>query len=112
MSPSAKATKIAALTQYVDTHPEDNARRWELARYLFNSWDYRSALEHLKILHRRAPDNVAINTSPFREKREMFKQSGFLLTAQVAEYDAWGADQISDRQKKLAKLAVDTWPLA
>jgi hypothetical protein len=29
---------------------------------------------------------------------------------EVASYQAWGVAQIQDRQNKLAKLAVETWP--
>ena len=35
-----------------------------------------------------------------------------MLTAEVGKKKTWGKDEINVRQKKLAELTVQTWPLA
>jgi uncharacterized protein with ParB-like and HNH nuclease domain len=59
----------------------------------------------------QAKMNSVIGNSDFDVKKAEFKKSAFLLTSEVANYSKWGIDEINDRQKKLAKLAVETWPL-
>ena len=60
----------------------------------------------------QATANTLIGNSSFAEKKKVFKESSYSLTRAVAKYDQWGAKEIKDRQAKLAKLAVETWPLA
>jgi len=60
----------------------------------------------------QAKVNTLIGNTAFAEKKKVFKQSSYSLTQAVAKYDQWGAKEIKDRQGKLAKLAVETWPLA
>jgi Protein of unknown function (DUF1524) len=47
----------------------------------------------------------------FSEKRKVYTKSGYDLTKQIATYDDWGLEEIRDRQGKLAKLAIKTWPI-
>ncbi|MGC2423318.1 MAG: DUF262 domain-containing HNH endonuclease family protein [Nitrospirota bacterium] len=58
----------------------------------------------------QAKKNSMIGNNSFEEKKKVLKDSTFLLTSEVAVYPKWGSEQINDRQKKLAKLAVETWP--
>jgi hypothetical protein len=60
----------------------------------------------------QASKNVLIGNSAFSEKKKILKDSTFLLTGEVAKESKWEAKQISDRQMRLAKLAVQTWPVS
>jgi hypothetical protein len=44
-------------------------------------------------------------------QREIFKNSPYELTKQIASCDNWRADEIIGRQKTLAELAVAAWPI-
>jgi hypothetical protein len=59
----------------------------------------------------QAKVNTLIGNTSFAEKKKVFRQSSYSLTQAVAKYDKWTAPEIKDRQVKLAKLAVETWPL-
>jgi len=57
-----------------------------------------------------------VGNSAFSEKKKLLKDSPFLLTSSLAEsslaeYRSWGIKEINERQKQLAKLAVQTWPI-
>ena len=57
-----------------------------------------------------ARKNTSLDKKPFSEKRAIYKSSPFTLTSMVSKYEAWGPDQINERQALLAKHAVSTWP--
>lgn len=59
----------------------------------------------------QAKKNSIVGNSSFEDKKAILKGSSFLLTAEVAGYASWGVEQIEDRQRKLAKLAMQTWPV-
>ena len=59
----------------------------------------------------QARKNSVIGNAAFHDKRQTFSDSNFLLTAEVANYPTWGINEISDRQRRLAQLAVRTWPV-
>lgn len=52
-----------------------------------------------------------IGNSNFEVKKETLKDSAYILTKDVSEYPSWGIREINERQKALAELAVQTWPL-
>ena len=54
--------------------------------------------------------NSIIGNASFAEKKAVFKDSTYELTRSVAKYDKWGTQEITERQAKLAQLAVKTWP--
>lgn len=58
----------------------------------------------------QASKNKLIGNSPFNVKQPILKDSGFVLTKEVGDTAAWGLAEIAARQKKLAQLAVLTWP--
>ncbi|MCE9623745.1 MAG: DUF262 domain-containing HNH endonuclease family protein [Actinomycetia bacterium] len=58
----------------------------------------------------QATKNVLVGNSAFDDKKPVLAQSEFLLTSEVAEQTTWGPLQIAERQRKLADLAVETWP--
>lgn len=47
----------------------------------------------------------------FAEKSEMLKASAIELTQEIANFPAWDSAAIDKRQARLAKLAVQAWPL-
>ncbi len=55
--------------------------------------------------------NSLTGNSSFSEKKKVLKNSAFILTSEVAGESKWEAKQIKDRQARLAKLAVETWPI-
>jgi hypothetical protein len=59
----------------------------------------------------QARKNAMMGNSPFSKKRETLQDSAFLLTSEVAKNTFWGVREINDRQKMLAKLAIETWPI-
>ncbi len=59
----------------------------------------------------QATPNSVIGNSAFTIKKEVYKDSSFLLTKQVASKATWGPQEIDERQKELAKIAVKTWPI-
>jgi hypothetical protein len=58
----------------------------------------------------QASKNTLIGNSAFPEKRKVLKDSAFILTAEVGKESKWEGQQIKERQARLAKLAVQTWP--
>jgi Protein of unknown function DUF262/Protein of unknown function (DUF1524) len=60
----------------------------------------------------QATSNSSLRSSSFHDKKPIYAKSAFELTSQIAEADTWDAEAINDRQKVLAKLAPETWPLA
>lgn len=51
---------VEEIRAYVESHPDDHKQRWRLAKKLYNTWEYRSALEQLLILREVWPDQVAV----------------------------------------------------
>jgi hypothetical protein len=52
---------------------------------------------------------LAVSNATFPEKCKVYKDSGYSVTNQVANYSKWTMDEIRDRQIQLAKIAVKTW---
>ncbi|MBA2592142.1 MAG: DUF262 domain-containing HNH endonuclease family protein [Pseudomonadota bacterium] len=70
---------------------------------------YYKRIGNMVILQARR--NSIIGNSPFAEKKLALGASTFTLTSETAAHDAWGVNEIDERQKRLAKLAVETWPI-
>jgi hypothetical protein len=66
-------------------------------------------LGNMTLLH--AGDNVGAANNTFVDKKPVYAGSPLEITKALAVYDAWGPNQIDDRQGKLAELAVRIWPL-
>lgn len=58
----------------------------------------------------QATKNSIIGNAGFGQKKATLQASGFLLTSEVASQPSWGPQEIEDRQRELAKLAIKTWP--
>lgn len=59
----------------------------------------------------KASKNVQIANAGFAKKREVYRQSSYPVTSQVAEFERWTIEEIRRRQAELAKEAVKAWPL-
>ena len=59
----------------------------------------------------RASENELIGNEGCDKKRPVLAMSDFSLARQAAAYSMWTPEQITDRQAKLAALAIETWPL-
>jgi len=93
------------LEHVLPEHPEGN---WpdiapELAEAYFNR------VGNMVLM--QAKKNSTVGNASFAEKRKLFGQSAYLLTAEVGEKTKWTTTEIQLRQKALAKRAVETWPL-
>jgi uncharacterized protein with ParB-like and HNH nuclease domain len=69
---------------------------------------------HSDWLHR--PGNLTLSAYnpellnyPFATKRELYRQSNVSMTRELANYDRWTAEAISERGKKLAAEASQIW---
>ena len=58
----------------------------------------------------RVTDNSDLKSYGFAEKKPIYAASPYLLTNMIGEVDDWTATAIDERQKRLAELAVSTWP--
>ena len=88
--------------------PENPGKKWgkidpEVAKA------YYKRIGNLALL--AASVNTSIGNNGFADKKPFLKQSDFRLTKAVANSQEWGVAEIEARQKKLAALAVKTWPL-
>ena len=59
----------------------------------------------------QAKKNSLIGNSSFSEKKKSLKESSYSLTSDIAKSGSWGIKEIHARQKDLAKIAVQTWPI-
>lgn len=75
----------------------------EIAQEVFNR------LGNLTILERRL--NSAIGNAGFDAKKAEYGKSAFRLTTELCKCSTWDVDQIDQRQKELADLAVVAWPI-
>jgi hypothetical protein len=53
--------------------------------------------------------NRALGNKEWSEKKDIFSKSRLLLTNGAAQYASWGRQQIDERQKFMAELAVAEW---
>lgn len=60
----------------------------------------------------RASDNSAIQSAPFEEKKALYEKSPYVLTKEVAAPSQWTIQEITERQKRLAMLALKAWPVS
>jgi hypothetical protein len=60
----------------------------------------------------QASKNSLIGNNSFSEKKKVLKESEFVLTSETAKQSQWEGTQIKQRQARLAKLAVQTWPIS
>ncbi|MEU7983923.1 HNH endonuclease family protein [Streptosporangium canum] len=54
--------------------------------------------------------NSKIGNRSFTSKRQTLLESGFALTKEIGDLPEWTPEAITERQKRLAELAVKVWP--
>ncbi len=87
--------------------PQSPSDEWNIEPDVIET--YGNRLGNLALLQKRI--NKQIANGPFLDKRQHYEQSKFALTNELKGYDSWRPEEINDRQKRLAELAVKTWPL-
>lgn len=55
--------------------------------------------------------NTELENASFSVKNPFYKTSAYKLTSMLEKYSRWDVNTISERQVKLADLAIKTWPL-
>lgn len=53
--------------------------------------------------------NAKLGGSPIQEKKPILEKSELMLTNEVARFASWGVQEVADRQRGLAELAVHRW---
>ena len=59
----------------------------------------------------QARNNSLLKSSKFSEKKDVYKNSPYTLTNQIANCDDWSVVSITKRQENLARLALLAWPI-
>lgn len=54
--------------------------------------------------------NIGASNNPFAKKQNAYRQSSILITQELATMDEFKFDQIDQRSRSLAALAVELWP--
>lgn len=70
--------------------------------------DYYKRIGNMVLLKTRL--NSELGNAGFSRKVRFYKESAYKLTSDVGSYSEWGSEQIEERQRTLAKLALQTWP--
>ena len=55
--------------------------------------------------------NRDIGNDAFVDKKPIYKSSSYNLTKEIADETQWGSIEIENRQQRMAKLAIKSWPL-
>jgi len=56
-----------------------------------------------------AKTNSDLQSSDFKTKKAVYKDSPYELTMMIAQNKTWTKDEIASRQKALADLALEAW---
>lgn len=56
-------------------------------------------------------DNGKVRSASFTEKRPVYEDTPYVLTKEIARFSTWGAEEIVDRQDRMAPLAARAWPI-
>jgi hypothetical protein len=55
--------------------------------------------------------NSTLQSKSFAEKAKIYGKSGYVLTKEIAKATEWNPAAVADRQKRLALLAMQAWPI-
>ncbi len=88
--------------------PEKPGTNWPNFEPAIHSAYYKR-LGNLALL--AATINRDIGNDSFEEKRQFFASSGYQLTREIADENAWTPSEIEKRQASLSLLALKAWPL-
>lgn len=104
--------------QYVPSEDTDITLEHILPESPQKGWEHISAEDKLAHSHRlgnlvllQATRNSSLGNLPYSEKKSELLKSEFSLTREAGEFGQWGPTEITERQKRLAELAVKAWPL-
>jgi hypothetical protein len=70
---------------------------------------YKNRIGNLALL--RASENSDLKSAGFEEKKKIYAGSPYILTSQISEASSWTVTDIAERQKVLAALAAQAWPI-
>lgn len=71
--------------------------------------EFKARLGNLCLLRRS--ENNGMPNSSFATKKPFFEKSSLTTTAALREYEGWSPQELEDRQKKMAILALKAWPI-
>lgn len=55
--------------------------------------------------------NSELSNAPFEAKKAIYKDSGYKMTREIAEYKDWSSAEIKKRSADMAEIALKLWPL-
>jgi uncharacterized protein DUF262/uncharacterized protein DUF1524 len=88
--------------------PETPSHDWShIPQEVFDSYVTRIGNQVLL----QASQNSALGNKGFSKKKQTLLDADFETTKWAGQYKSWGAREIEDRQKRLARLAALTWSL-
>jgi hypothetical protein len=102
--------RVFDLEHVIPKSPAERAANWnELSKDEGERLTHR--LGNLAIMPKSL--NSQLNGKSFQDKVEAYKSCKSInLTKLLGRYETFGEAEIDDRQKKLAKLALEAWPIA
>ena len=56
--------------------------------------------------------NRTVSNKTFKEKKKVYVKSNILITKEILKYNAWGKNEIENRQKILAEQALKVWNIS
>ena len=84
--------------------PQDSSE-WNVDDEMHEQYLWR--LGNLALLDGRK--NISISNKPFELKKEIYTKSFIEPNRDLGNYGEWNSEEIEDRQKKLAELAIKIW---
>lgn len=70
---------------------------------------YHTRLGNMALMNTTA--NTEVGNEAFTTKQSFYGASNLILTREISVHSSWGPEKIDLRQKRLAELAVQTWPI-
>lgn len=55
--------------------------------------------------------NIAASDKPFKQKKEHYKNSDFIMTTSLFDYEEWSKENILERTQKLSRIAKNIWTI-
>ena len=96
---------VITLEHVLPQNPEEN---WPDIESAIHS-TYFKRLGNMALL--TATINSDIGNDSFEDKKDVFNESEYELTKEIATEHVWGPAEIEDRQERFSKIAVKAWPL-
>ena len=93
------------LEHILPKNPEDNWSQFSAEE----ANEYKNRIGNLSLM--RVISNSSHSNASFNIKKQEYKQSELWITNMINDYTDWSTDNITDRQEKLAKIAVKVWSL-